>query len=566
VSKRRLGISYGRLSDPKQNKGDGEDRQDKAYRAFCARHDLTPLPPSEKYFDNGLSGYKDHHRKRGRLGQLIAAAKDGAFDAGAVIVVEAWDRLGRLRPDKQLNLIQELLACGVCIGVCRLDLIFTEDSFGTHDWTVLAIFVQLAYQESKQKAERVASSWQSRREKARDTGWKIPGRVPTWLRLEGDDFVEKPEAVAAVRRVFALSAAGYGKRRICHALTAEGVAPLGKSGVWHDDFIDLLLNDRRAVGEYQPRNADKSPAGDVIEGYYPAVVTAEQFALARAGQESRKKKNRPRDRKYVNVFRGLLVNALDGEGFALLNYGTEDKPRLCLSSTAGLDGRRRTQTFPYPDFEEGILSRLAEVRWQDVAPRQGERPDRLGVLRAKLHDARENVAGLKDALKPKFSKSLAELLRDAEADEERVAGELQEELAKAARPAERDWGQLPGLVALVKEKGDDARLRIRAVLRGIVTEARLLLVRRGCVTLAACQFYFAGGAARGYLLAYQSASSNRPRRSWGPLSLTRDEMLDRGLTLTADFDLRQAAHAEALARKLEALDLGRFDGRVDPCR
>ena len=94
-NKRRLGLSYTRYSDPKQGGGDSETRQEEMFRGFCTRHNLTPL--REVYADRGLSGYKDAHRQKGRLGQLIAAANDGRFEPGTVIVVEAWDRLGRLR-------------------------------------------------------------------------------------------------------------------------------------------------------------------------------------------------------------------------------------------------------------------------------------------------------------------------------------------------------------------------------------------------------------------------------------------------------------------------------------
>src|SRR5262249_4313294 len=149
--------------------------QEHDFRIFCDRHNLTPLP--EVYADRGRSGYKDEHRKKGRLGELIAAAKDGRFEPGTVVVVEAWDRLGRLRPDKQTELVAELLRTGVRIGVCRLDDIFTEEDLGTHKWTTLAVFIQLAFQESKQKAERVAASWQRRRERARKDGRLLTSRL-----------------------------------------------------------------------------------------------------------------------------------------------------------------------------------------------------------------------------------------------------------------------------------------------------------------------------------------------------------------------------------------------------
>src|SRR5262249_11244072 len=176
---RRLGLSYTRFSDPKQQHGDSEDRQERDFRDFCQRYHLTPL--AEVFADRGLSGYKDEHRKRGRLGQLIALAKDGRLEPGTVVVVEAWDRLGRLRPDRQTELIAELLRTGIHIGVCKLNDIFTEDDFGSHKWAGFSMFIQLAYQESKQKADRVAASWHQRRERARENGELLTTRLPAWL-------------------------------------------------------------------------------------------------------------------------------------------------------------------------------------------------------------------------------------------------------------------------------------------------------------------------------------------------------------------------------------------------
>src|SRR5262245_48929035 len=370
MTRRRIGISYSRLSDPKQAKGDGENRQEQDYRAFCGRHNLTPLA---EVFADRCSGYKDEHRKRGRLGQLIALAKDGAFEPGTVIVVEAWDRLGRLRPDKQTKLVAELLETGVHIGICRLDDIFTEADFGTHKWTTLAVFVQLAYQESLQKADRVARSWKSRREKARELGRLITGQLPAWLECVHGQARPVPERVAAVRRVFALAGQGLGLGRTVAALVREAVPALGRGGRWNRTYLHLLLSDRRVLGEHQPCTADGKPAGDAIADYFPAVVTAEEWALARAGQEQRQGRDRRgrvlarSERKHVNLFRGLLTHAPDGEGFFFQPGTTAKKVRhAVLRSKAGSDSRGKEVTFPYLVFEEAVLSLLAEVDPKEV--------------------------------------------------------------------------------------------------------------------------------------------------------------------------------------------------------
>src|SRR5262249_11736258 len=155
--------------------------------------------------DRGRSGYTDEHRKKGRLGQLLAAAKDDRFEPNTVVVVEAWDRLGRLRPDKMTALIAELVQLGIGIGVCRLNGIFTEEGVGTHKWTVLSTFVMLAYQESKQKADRVAESWKKRRERARERGELLGCRLPAWLESVNGEARVIPERAAVVKKIFRLA-------------------------------------------------------------------------------------------------------------------------------------------------------------------------------------------------------------------------------------------------------------------------------------------------------------------------------------------------------------------------
>jgi DNA invertase Pin-like site-specific DNA recombinase len=556
------GVSYSRYSDPKQGKGDSEDRQERDFRAFCERHNLTPLP--EVYADRGRSGYKDEHRKKGRLGELIAAAKDEKFRPGTVIVVEAWDRLGRLRPDKQTELVAELLRTGVKIGICRLDDIFTEDDFGTHKWTTLAVFIQLAYQESKQKAERVAASWQKRREKVRAQGGLLTCRLPAWMAYVNGKAKLIPERAAVVKRIFQLAAGGHGHKRIVGTLEREGVPPFGEvvinegrrrsqfSGRWTAPYVAIILNDRRAVGEFQPRKMDGTPDGPPLPGYYPAAVTEDEFLLARAGQGRRHVGTRgPRQRRYVNVFRGLFKHARDGEGFLLHNKGKKERPELVLVNNKGTAGRGRCYTFPYHVFEESILKLLREVKKKDILPREKQEASRADVLQARLANLRTDLAGLKEDLNGGYSKTLAAVVREKETEEERVAAELQDELARVLKPAAKLWGELPGLVDMIREAKDpdDVRLRLRAVLQRAVSEAWVLIVRRGSYHLAAVQFYFEGGARRDYLVVYQPAANRRPGGWWAC------SMAD--VPKSGDLDLRERIDVRKLEAVLTNMDLGK---------
>lgn len=561
------GISYSRFSDPKQAGGDSEDRQERMFRDFCQKHNLTPV--QEVFADRGRSGYRDEHRKKGRLGQLIAMAKDGRFEPSTVIVIEAWDRLGRLRPDRQTDLVAELLRTGVRIGICRLDDIFCEDDFGTHKWTTLAVFIQLAYQESKQKAERVAASWQTRRKKAREEGRLMGNRPPAWLEVVNGQARVIPERAVAVRRIFELAAAGQGHTRIVSALQREKVPAFGRvvvnkgrirsqfSGKWGKPYVALILNDRRVLGELQPLK-DGQPDGAPLVGYYPAVVSEAEFALARAGQEERLKKDSlgrasgPRQSKYVNLFKGMLTHARDGEGFLISNSGPSNNCDILLVNTAGREGRAKCYTFPYYVFEQDVLAKLRELDPREILPRTDAAPSQEEVLRAKLANIRQDIARLQEDLKEGYSKALATVLRTKEAEEEEVAERLQEQLALSARPAERAMHDLPGLVEMIESAADpdEVRLKLRPILRRLIEQACVLIVPRGSFRLVAVQIFFTGGACRNYLLTHQTAGFRRPGGHWPPCSPDWATVAKNG-----ELDLRKPEHAARLERQLLAIDL-----------
>jgi DNA invertase Pin-like site-specific DNA recombinase len=553
-TQRRIGISYSRFSDPKQAKGDSGDRQERLFRTFCDRHRLRRA--AEVFADRGRSGYRDEHRKKGQFGQLVALAKEGRFEPGTVIVVEAWDRLGRLRPDKQTELLSELLRTGVSIGVCRLDDIFTEEDFGTHKFTTLSVFVQLAYHESKQKAERIAASWEKRRQRARSSRALMTRQLPAWLTVVNGSVVPVPERVAALQRIFALSAAGYGRTRIVRTLTEENVQPFG-SEKWTRPYVSKILSDRRVLGEFQPRKTDDTPEGPPLPHYYPEVIRQEQYLLARAGQDGRRGRGGRRDRRHVNVFQSLLTHASDRGGFFLHNHGTGQKPQLVLTTAESISGRARsTFTFPYPVFEEAILSCLSEVDPRDVLP-SGDDAERskLDALRVKLRNVKEQVRQLQEDLAAGYSKAVATVLREQEALEELVAGELQDEQARTAKPAAAAWRELPGLAKLVRDGGDPVRLKLRLVLRRVAERLWVLITRDGCRRLAAVQVRFHGGGQREYLIQYSAPARNRP--GWWRVASLRSPfgVLDPESPASigiAPFDLSDAAGVERTEMELSA--------------
>jgi hypothetical protein len=374
-----------------------------------------------------------------------------------------------------------------------------------------------------------------------------------------------PERAEAVRLIFRLAAEGLGRVRIIKELVKRNVPPFGAKvvnggrtrsqflGQWSNGFVGALLADRRVIGEFQPRKG-KKPDGAPVIGYYPEVVSSEEFALARAAQEKHfgldtlQRRKSTRQRQYVNIFGGMLVHARDGEGFVIQNRGTTAKPELLLLNSTGRCGRSRNYTFSFATFEEGILSQLRELDPASILPRESAEASKADALRAKLAGIREDIAGIQVSLQKKFSPALIEVLHRIEADEERVANELQDELVRTAKPLKRAWKDVPSLIDVIRDADDPdaARLRLRTALRPLVAEIRVLIVPRYPWQLAPVQVYFTGGATRHYLFARKSAGNRRPG-GWEVKSFA-----DTGLP---DLDLRKPGDVQKLERLLTRLDL-----------
>jgi DNA invertase Pin-like site-specific DNA recombinase len=347
------------------------------FKRFCEYHNL--VPHGEAIVDRGLSAYKATHRKKGRFGLFIQSIDEGLIPPGAVLVVEALDRISREEPDLATSLFGGILRKGIDIGVCKLGMVFTAADMGTSRYSIISNMFMLAHMESKQKAERVGESWKARRDKARAGGKLMSRRLPAWLESVNGEVRPIPEKVAVVGHIFRLATEGYGRARIVAELTGSGVPPFSAAGKWTTPYVNKMLTDRRVLGDLELID------GTTLEGYYPRVISKDVYDLARQAQRERAvggPGRRLRDGQFINVFRSLLVHARDSEGFALHYRGTKKEPRLYLAGAAGRAGRtKETYTFPYSAFEEAVLSLLKEVDPAEVLGTDQSAPGPVEVLK-----------------------------------------------------------------------------------------------------------------------------------------------------------------------------------------
>jgi DNA invertase Pin-like site-specific DNA recombinase len=552
-------FSYVRFSTPEQAMGDSERRQLESTRAWAKRKGYVLdeiLKP-----DRGMSGYHGVHRKRGQLGRFLAMVRARDVPAGSILVVEKASRLGREGAYRTLKeTVFALIEAGIVLQVLSPEITFDQAAVDGPLMHVLVALLQTAYQESKDKSDYSKRNWSNHRARAR-SGGLLCKRLPAWIEERNGRLRLIPDRAEVIRRIFAMAADGLGHMRILKKLTAEGVPAFGErkvrpgstrsqfSGKWTRPYLALLLNDRRVLGELQPRLANGEPDGRPLLNYYPAVIAEREFIQARVGAERRKGRHGPRQGKHVNLFQGLLRHIEDGEGFVVHNRGTAAKPHLVLLSATGKGGRGPCVTFPLRVFEEAILKLLREVPPSELLDRKAG-PTALDAAKAAMDYAAAQLEGVRADLAGGYSRLLGEAARQWEGKYEEAKRQVEAEQAKSAHAPEKDWSEFRDLAEALDatEDRDEARLRLQSILRRRVSAIWIRVVPHGRARLLVAQLWFAeSDRHRDYAILYQPAA-NGCEGGWRAKSLA-------GVTDDDNIDLRDRRQAAALAKVLAAADL-----------
>jgi DNA invertase Pin-like site-specific DNA recombinase len=556
-----VAYSYIRFSTPEQAKGDSLRRQTEAAEDWCQRNRVG-LDTSTTLRDLGRSAYTGEHRRnpdRNALAAFLKLVEQGKVPRGSYLIIENLDRLSREHIQPALLLALNLLQAGIRIVQLKPTEMVFDDKSDTLPVMMMMMELSRGHGESAIKSERLGKAWRQKKKAARESGAVMTHRIPAWVKERGGRLELIPAAAATVRRIYALAAGGYGHTAIVRKLVKEGVAPFGGSGRWVKSYVAAILSDRRAVGEFQPyTKRNGKPDGPPIPNYYPAVVTEGEWLAARAGAAERQK--RPgRMGAHVNVFAGLVRNALDGDSYYSVTRsrsspGRRGETQRVLINRASMEGQAQARSFPLQTFERGVLSLLAEVDPRDVLGKDSG-PDEVLVLSGDLARTEAKIAELEAELLNGDVAAIARVLRQQEARRAELATRLAEARQKSANPLSESWGEARSLMNALDAAPDpdDARLRLRSVLRRVIEDIRLLVVPRGHDRLAAVQVWFVGDGCRSYLLYHRPTRANgkggRQEGRWWARSFA-------DVAVPGELDLRDREHADRLEAVLAGLDLG----------
>ena len=422
-------FSYVRFSSARQSAGDSKARQLKSAKAFADEHGYELADPKDYlFFDAGRSAYKGRHLDdTGELARFLAFVDDGTVPTGSILVIESLDRLSRERVRDALPRFLDLLAKGINVYTSTDRRLYTSD-YNEIDLIVSIITMSRAHEESATKGSRVSSAWQNKHKEARETGKPLGKLRPLWLDLTPNGYVLNPDHAQVVQRIFDLSAKGHGSRVIAATLNQDGIPTFSadrknSSGLWGFSTIRHILESRTTLGEYQPHifiDGERTPDGEPIKGYFPPVVTEEQFYLAAAARASRRLHKVTKVTKNFNVLAGIFFcqkcgGAMHLQGFKNRKYFkcANKQKGMCDS---GVVGAERSELV----FQE-VLAKIDSLSL--VRSSSGSLTQKIQVMDGRVEELRAKQANAESSHEEFPSRITAKLLQQIETDLETLNAE-----------------------------------------------------------------------------------------------------------------------------------------------
>lgn len=480
--------SYIRFSSDKQEVGDSLRRQLDKAEAYAARHKL--VLDHSTYRDLGVSAFRGKNATEGALAAFLEAVDAGQIPKGSSLIVENFDRMSRLPVMEALALFQSIVARGITIITLTDEQVYNTETLN-ENWTKLIIALaqmSRANEENKRKAENVQQAWDNKRKEAEAGTGHLTSVCPAWLRLDGvkrktkrkpweeKDEAEGPERqwvvikekADVVKRIFALASEGHGSPTIARRLNEDKVPTLGGIAYeWSPGLVAATLKNRAVIGTFTPK---KAPNADPIEGYYPAIISSEQFFQVQQHIAGRNQRGGIKGDGVANLFAGMTYC----ECGRRTRFVSGSKPHLylrCLSAYAntGCDA----PTYPY-NLLEAMLADYFVHAGKTIQGTTVGTPDTTLTARGELVEKRTRYDRLLDLAEigsPGIGQRIVKL--------EREIAELQHQITNAvpARPiqdaAVEVWNFLDEHERLKADGGDalrDHRLKLQAAIRQILTK------------------------------------------------------------------------------------------------
>lgn len=483
--------SYIRFSTKPQEMGRSKARQAEATAAYCARHGMKLS--SQNFADLGVSAWKGKNAHEGALAAFLKAMQSGRIAKGSVLIVESLDRISRQAALKALRALEQIIEAGIDVITLsperRYNARSLDETFSLFE--MMLIFVR-ANEESETKSRRIKDVWRNRRAK----GLVTSGRGPGWLIYVNDSWKLDKAKVAVVRKIIQLSADGHGASAILKYLHANKIEnPASGKPRWSLAYVQLLLRDRRLIGELQPCeyvDGKRQPVGEPLVDYYPAAVPLALFARAQAALAARKRNSNTKVGNTVNLFAGLLVDPVTDGKWVCGKKASHKPARLML--LAARNQEVKSLSADYEEVEKAVLAYLSDLDLEALLPRETEADD----IRGKLEDATQRIAAISQQIEsedPDNVQPLLKLLVKLEKERKALAAAHNENAAQqhAAGSAQ---GVIERMRKATGETRRNLRLQLRTHLASVITRIDMRVVPYWKWSVAVLDIHLVNGVRR----------------------------------------------------------------------
>lgn len=514
--------SYTRFSTPEQRTGDSNRRQDDQAKSWATRNGYDF---DESLRDEGLSGYHGAHRKKGALGSFLMRVQSGDVPRNSILVVENIDRLSREGVVATLqSIIFKLWDHGISLVTLSPEETYEPGCGNETKFFALLMYMQRAWDESKRKSERIRAARNRGREMARENGRVLTSMCPAWLKPKKDrsGFEIDERAAQTIGMIYQWALDGISSRKMEARLNVE--APWtppprekmkrerGERGSgWRTSYIRKILHNPAVIGDYQPyelrdgRGGPRRPIGDLIPGYYPAIIAPDLYHAVQAKLAANTSYNERtgkrgtalggRTGKVANVLTRMARCAYCGGPMRYVNKGKPPKGAAYLICDKGVRsaGCKASHRVRYDETVSVLIDNCQSLRPEDVLPRPKEQAQLCQSLRtrvagrtAELAEIERRLTNLTNQIGDAPSKAIAArvyaAMENLEAskkvlDEERRDAERQLRNAETSLRSLREWKH--GLDELKKALAHDEpemRLRLRSHLQDLISKIEVFAV------------------------------------------------------------------------------------------
>jgi DNA invertase Pin-like site-specific DNA recombinase len=456
---RPLVISYLRFSLAVQSKGDSSRRQTNLAETWCEKNGQTL---TDRLDDKGISAFRGRNASEGNLSAFLELVKAGTVPEGSTLLVEELDRLSRQEPEESLHLFLSIVRSGITLVTLNTGDVFRKGEIDMGKLMIAVVKFATAHDESAKKSFRLSAAWKNKRSKI---GSKpITNIVPKWLTIRDSKVVTVPEKVAAVVQIFAWAMQGHGHGAICRKANNE-LKSIGRKPYFVRSYVAKILHNRAVIGEFQPHSIvyangkkTRQPAGEPIQGYYPAIVTEDIFNAVQTRMQKNAGSGGPNG-EWVNIFKGLLHNAEDGSRLHVQDKGCGRR----FVSAAAIEGRQGAADYlgiPVTHFESAfffLIGGTQAIEFGDTDGRADELAKQLDAVEAQHAAIAERTTEIKAALITTGTSAVSLVSVLAEMDQQKAALKKRRDDLRA------------GLASLTSESPKDTVAKIAALVYGAAT-------------------------------------------------------------------------------------------------